>query len=383
VDTLPFDATLLPALGHEDVPFCDDVRLRFSKWIPFARRNFAQTLGKALLAHPLVTVLTHANVAEVLCADGRAHAMRVIDYAGRRFDVHAEEFVIACGTIESARIVLSSSTLPDPHAQAGLYFHDHVSAPVAVFNGAARQRVLEALGPFVVAGTLHTCKLEASAAWRAQHHALAVMAHVVITEPEDGGVAAVRALLQSVQRGQLRQAFARNLMPMLRGVSDVARLLWAARMRKRRAVSARAVVRLMLDSEQAPRADCRIALSSARDALGLPKAIVQWSVSNEEQRTARAYAQTLRAELERVGLAPSTWSDANELAFTDTYHAMGGLRMGTDPAQSVVDRDLRVHGVANLSVASCAVFPSGGSSNPTFTLMALTLRLADRLTPSR
>jgi choline dehydrogenase-like flavoprotein len=58
---------------------------------------------------------------------------------------------------------------------------------------------------------------------------------------------------------------------------------------------------------------------------------------------------------------------------------MGGLRMGTDARVSVVDCDLKVHGIDNLHVASCAVFPAGGSSNPTFTMMALTLRLVDRL----
>jgi choline dehydrogenase-like flavoprotein len=58
---------------------------------------------------------------------------------------------------------------------------------------------------------------------------------------------------------------------------------------------------------------------------------------------------------------------------------MGGLRMGTDVRRSVVDRDLEVHGLENLHVASCAIFPSGSSSNPTFTMMALTLRLADHL----
>ena len=50
-----------------------------------------------------------------------------------------------------------------------------------------------------------------------------------------------------------------------------------------------------------------------------------------------------------------------------------------DPSASVVNTDLAVHGLDNLHVASCAVFPSGSSSNPTFTMMALTLRLADRL----
>jgi choline dehydrogenase-like flavoprotein len=45
----------------------------------------------------------------------------------------------------------------------------------------------------------------------------------------------------------------------------------------------------------------------------------------------------------------------------------------------VVGPDLRVHALENLYVASCAVYPSGGSSNPTFTMMALTMRLADHL----
>jgi choline dehydrogenase-like flavoprotein len=61
---------------------------------------------------------------------------------------------------------------------------------------------------------------------------------------------------------------------------------------------------------------------------------------------------------------------------------MGGTIMGTHPATSVVDPDLRMHGTPNLSIASCATFPAGGSSNPTFTLMALTLRLAERLRQS-
>ncbi len=53
--------------------------------------------------------------------------------------------------------------------------------------------------------------------------------------------------------------------------------------------------------------------------------------------------------------------------------------MGTSAADSVVDRNLKVHGIQNLYVASCSVFPTGGSSNPTFTMMALTLRLAEML----
>jgi len=45
----------------------------------------------------------------------------------------------------------------------------------------------------------------------------------------------------------------------------------------------------------------------------------------------------------------------------------------------VVDADGRVHGLANLFVAGSSVFPTGGAANPTFTLVALSLRLAEHL----
>jgi choline dehydrogenase-like flavoprotein len=58
---------------------------------------------------------------------------------------------------------------------------------------------------------------------------------------------------------------------------------------------------------------------------------------------------------------------------------MGTTRMHADPRQGVVDADCRVHGVGNLFVAGSSVFPTGGSANPTLTIIALALRLADHL----
>jgi choline dehydrogenase-like flavoprotein len=165
----------------------------------------------------------------------------------------------------------------------------------------------------------------------------------------------------------------------------VTRLLWYSRVRKRRAVSRKATIYLNVDVEQIPDPDNRIRLSDTVDALGQRKAIVDWRVSPEDAVTATRYAQCIKKELETVGIEPLNWLPNVLLptaapALADTFHPMGGLRMGTDSRHSVVDPDLKVHGVDNLYVSSCATFPSGGSSNPTFTLMALTLRLADRLT---
>jgi choline dehydrogenase-like flavoprotein len=53
--------------------------------------------------------------------------------------------------------------------------------------------------------------------------------------------------------------------------------------------------------------------------------------------------------------------------------------MSTDPRQGVVDAQCRVHGVDNLFIAGSAVFPTSGHANPTLTLVALAVRLAEHL----
>lgn len=66
-------------------------------------------------------------------------------------------------------------------------------------------------------------------------------------------------------------------------------------------------------------------------------------------------------------------------SLTGGKHHMGTTRMHPDPRQGVVDPDCRVHGVANLYVAGSSVLPTCGYANPTLTIVALAVRLADRL----
>jgi choline dehydrogenase-like flavoprotein len=307
-----------------------------------------------------------------------------VNYEGRRFSFHAKRFVLCAGTVESSRLLLCSPAVPNEHDQIGRYFHDHVSLHAAVVPRATRGEVMRRLGPFFVNGVLHTCKLEATEAVRKELGLLAVMAHFTIEEPEDSGMAAVRNLLVSLQRGELKHAFAKNLLPMLAGSREVLALLWATKVRKRRSISKRGVMRMNIDMEQPGSAENRVTLADATDALGMRKARVAWGLSEAEYGTAARFARLIKSKLEALGFAPFAWTEGllegARPAMADSYHPMGGLRMGTDPAVSVVSPGLKVHGLENLYVASCAVYPSGGSSNPTFTLIALALWLADQLT---
>ena len=61
------------------------------------------------------------------------------------------------------------------------------------------------------------------------------------------------------------------------------------------------------------------------------------------------------------------------------FHHLGATRMHAEASKGVVDADCRVHGIRNLYVAGSSVFPTYGCSNPTLTVVALALRLADHL----
>ena len=58
---------------------------------------------------------------------------------------------------------------------------------------------------------------------------------------------------------------------------------------------------------------------------------------------------------------------------------MGGTRIGLNKSDSVVDKNLKVHGIKNLYIAGSSVFRTSGHCHPTYTLVQLSLRLAEHI----
>jgi len=233
--------------------------------------------------------------------------------------------------------------------------------------------------------TVHSAKLVASAELCAQLEINPVLAHLTLEEPEDAGIAAVRSLLRTRQSVGLPKALLGHVGRLPRAAAEVLRLVWSAAVERRRYVSDDATVKLYLNAAQDAPSDSRITLRERLDVHGVPLAVVDWRVSEREVRTLRRFAGWLREQFDAQGLTGIAWDEAllaeegSLVGLDDARHAMGGACMGSDPRSSVVDAELAVHGVDNLSVASAAVFPTGAAQLPTLPLMALTLRLAERL----
>jgi choline dehydrogenase-like flavoprotein len=394
VNDLPFDDEFLDRFKLRAPLQSPDVRVRFSKFAPFSKRNLGKTIGRECLASDRVTVYLHANAVSVdLDRDSaRIKTATCRNYRGGTFQFKAREFVICTGAIDSSRLLLSSNSVQPAGVgnqtdQVGRYFQDHVTVGAMWLGGPSKATFAKYFSPYFVKGTLHSPKIEATPALAKKLNLPEVMAHFFIHEADDNEFVLLRQTLVDAQRGKVSMKTLRKL-PLL--FSGVAQMAYSLKVRGRRVISPQANISLNIETEQKPRADSRIMISDKLNAVGFPETIVDWKISEEDGEAMRRFAGVVDGYLKSLGLThldwkPSPQDDAKTWveAGGDILHPMGGTRMGTSPETSVVDRDLRVHGVENLYVASCSVFPSGGSSNPTFTMMALTCRLADLLKKQR
>ena len=117
----------------------------------------------------------------------------------------------------------------------------------------------------------------------------------------------------------------------------------------------------------------------------MPLAKVDWRINADERRTIVRIAQLTRDTFERVGIAIpilEPWVAEERLeegVIIDMAHTLGTTRMSDTPKSGVVDQNCEVHGVHGLYLAGASVFPTSGHANPTLMILALAIRLADKI----
>ena len=142
-------------------------------------------------------------------------------------------------------------------------------------------------------------------------------------------------------------------------------------------------------AEQAPNPESQVRLSTDSDANGLPRLEIDLRYAEKDVDSVLRSHEVLDRALREAGVgelayrAPperrrqSIWDQA-----TDGFHQIGGARMAADARDGVVDQNCRLFGISNGYLASTCIFPSSGQANPTFLGVALALRLADHLATS-
>ncbi len=390
--------------------FSDDTLERFSCPTDFGRRYRAR-----LALSRSVRLVLHANVTELHTgADGSfVQSLAVRTLTGRAFSVRARRVVLAMGGLEVPRLLLASR---DRHARGIGNAHDHVGRHYMC-------HIAGSLGEVQVAGDprdhWHSYQVADDGVYCRRRFALRAQAqaelgvgnfitrlhHPRIPDPRHR-TGALSALM--LAKPLISYEYSKRL----HGEGTLSLGAWAGHVRNvvfdpvdtsrfllhflaRRTLAARkfptVIVRpknglytLDFHSEQEPNPESRIALVAARDALGMQRIAVDWRYTQGDIRTVRVAAEALAADLALSGCARLSFDPASVEACAMQDGAYGGHHIGTarmadTAAQGVVDAECQVHGMRNLFVSGSAVFPTSSQANPTLTIVALAVRLAERL----
>jgi choline dehydrogenase-like flavoprotein len=406
-----FAAPLRPMIGgfSSDV-FSTHTLERFSCPTDFGQRY------RARLAKGRVRVLQHANLCRLPMLAGAARrvgAAEVRTMGGATFEVAARAYVLATGGLEVPRLLLNSPGpsgrgLGNAHDVVGRYYMSHIAGTIGTLDLAAAQSVwhgYEVSEEGIYCRRRLALRAEQQAALRAGN-VIARLHHPRIPDAGHGnGILSAlylargivpyeyaRRLYDGTPEGHAGSTLA-HLRNVVAGAPDTARFLW--HWLRRRTLAARkfpsvivrpANLRFSLDfhAEQEPNPASRVTLGDETDALGLRRIHVDWRYSAQDVATVSRALDALAREVERAGVGRFDYDPAQVEAEMTRYGAYGGhhigtARMGRDPRTSVVDADCRLHEADNVYVMGAAVFPTSGQANPTLTVVALALRLAEHL----
>jgi len=293
---------------------------------------------------PSIRVYLHATVTEIVPTNDGGHVryLTIARADGATLTAHGHFLVLAAGGLENPRLLLASTAadangIGNANDLVGRYFSGH--GVLRAINGTHRPPATIALAPSLAAS----------------------LPLYLLKDPEHPQ--AVFAATRGLQSREQLPGFAVTLEP----VSDPLRP---------------DATPVFFSIEQVPNSQSRVTLGDVRDALGSRRVHLQWRFARQDVdalgRAIRVFA---------LDLAKSGWGrldyDPDDLRLTGALelarHHIGTTRMHADPRAGVVDPNCRVHGIDNMFIAGASVFPTSGIVNPTLTIAALAIRLADHL----
>ena len=355
--------------------------------------RFGQSFRDELSKSKRIQIYLNATVRSVeLHRDGgTCDRLIVMHPDGSSIAVKARYFVLACGGIENARLLLvSTSTMPrgigNDHDLVGRFFMDHPTFTSGKFAAAGRNLQAGLYVHFSVPndrgfGTLVPAD-ELCASLKIQRYSVELLCQF---EGVAKSLYDLKTNYWSLTWGIKKRAFEEmgaNLSRFMNILSSGSRYAIGKALGQG-SIFTGADLRNHL--ETSPNPDSRVTLDrDKKDRYGLPQARLDWRIADTDfqnwARGQRRLAEAIGAAgMGRMKLDQDEFFDWKSLRYESAPHHIGTTRMHESPTLGVVDANCKVHGVDNLYVAGSSVFPTSGHANPTLTIVALALRLANRI----
>ncbi|MBW4511412.1 MAG: GMC family oxidoreductase [Scytonematopsis contorta HA4267-MV1] len=352
-----------------------------------------------------ISTYLHASLVEIETNETvkTVTRLRVASLSGKQFWVSAKVFILATGGIENARLLLLSnkvqtSGLGNQNDLVGRFFMDHplvrcgrlIPSSPDIFKKTALYD-LRRVHNTPVMGRLG---LTEAAMHREQ---LLNISALLFPTPKWRHLKAINSFKALVQNSEARKDVFKHLANIANGFDYMLSAAHGTLFKKEPLLPSLAwggwsyikgverrfsEFEVLHQTEQAPDPNNRITLSTDCDSLGRQKVKLHWQWNDIDIRTIKRTQEILKEELKSAGIGELLVERNGEqpvLLHPGTHHHMGTTRMHDDPRQGVVDQNSKIHSISNLFIAGSSVFPTGGFANPTLTIVALAIRLADHL----
>jgi choline dehydrogenase-like flavoprotein len=323
--------------------------------------NFAEKFGKFLDNSEAIHVYLNSTLTEINLNQGANRVSRLTVATSEKtvFTVRAKVIVLACGGLENARILLAQNKRTGTvfaNDNIGRYFMEHPHynecANLMLFARHANSKLYDPPPLAQRFGTNSVCAY-----------------FQIGSEMRE-------------QLGLPNTSFAvrRPVFP----IKQYLRIYMTLQGLYKDADRMERLARINANVEQFPNSASRVSLADKTDRYGLPKIRLNWQLTPDEIKKAYQSVRIFGVKLGQNGLGRlqiEEWFAKGKLAGRVDYgfHHMGTTRMAGTAIDGVVDPNCRIFGLDNLFIAGSSVFPTSSCRNPTFTILALTIQLADHL----
>ena len=381
----------------------DDGKSGLFEWKTWKFCDFPFRFGEQFLdrlaSSKNISLILNANLVDFETAAERKFitAAEIRTLSGKSCQVKAEDFVLSCGGVENARLMLNfhernTLNISEEASVIGKNFAEHPNASVGYLSGKNAKKIYANHAIRYVNGTKEIKPGLGIKAEAQEHHRL--LNGIISIWPipiESSAVTRAKLLLQLFRNKDFGLKFLVNTFMVLPGIASLLPHVRHRIQGKSMAVTNdqnRFEVRLM--SETHPNTKSCVVLTNNIDTLGMKRASLDWQLSEKDRHnfveianlTKLHFEQELDVELELHDWINDKAKDWSRYINTDGHygHHMGTTKMGASPSNSVVDQNSKVHSLSNLYIAGSSVFPTYGFANPTLTIVALSIKLADFLT---
>lgn len=361
----------------------------FSKWAP--QPDLRRTYCRQLENTSNLQLLLHANTLELVVEAGRVRLIRYRSLDGREGAVDAKVFILATGALEVPRLLLASNRdgvgIGNENDLVGRFLQEHPATRLGSVSVTNQRKLQSLFNGRRANGRRYSSRLSLTPEAQASAEILNASAGFLFCLPEEDGFGFLRSTLKRRNLREIVKKGARLARESARCFPELVESAWRYGAQGR-IYTPGAVCEVAASFEQEPNPNSRVTLSDELDELGMPRLCIHWALTEKTYSTAHRFADWVDQALRKLDVGALDRSDwlrpgAESLGFGknfhDQNHHIGTTRMSTHPKDGVVDPQLRVHSLQNLYVASSSVFPTGGHSNPTLTILALCMRLGDHL----